>query len=546
MTQPTRHRRTASGLGEHVDAVIVGAGAAGSLWAQRLATAGKSVVVLESGPAWTLADLASSQLWARRLKWGGAPVLRGGAQPFGYNMSHGWGFGGSALHHYAGWPRLHPEDFQTRSLYGRAADWPIDYAHLRPWYDRVQHEVALSGDARAEVWRPSGAPYPQPPLRTFRQGDVIAAGFTKLGWRVAPAPLAILSQAMTGRMPCQYDGWCDAGCPIGALWNPLVAHIPQARAARAHFEAHATVTRVLLDRHGTATGVAWRSADGAEHPQRADPVVLAASTVQNVRLLLASPGPGHSLGVANSTGLVGAGFSCHTVASAYGIFDEPLDNFLGVSAGQLISQERYGKDSRGHEAPFGSYQWGIAPALKPNDLLGIANTRVDLYGHALVEFLERDGPRLGSLSALCETMSGPDRRIELGRETDRYGVPLARVLNTLDTDALGLYEHANREGRDVLTAAGARAAWNGVMAMAHSFGGTVMGSDPARSVCDDYGRTHDVPNLLVTGGSLFPTAGGGSPTFTIYALADRASAHVISHWSDYAGTSRRSHAATAV
>ena len=111
---------------------------------------------------------------------------------------------------------------------------------------------------------------------------------------------------------------------------------------------------------------------------------------------------------------------------------------------------------------------------------------------------------------------------------------LARVVNSLDADALGLFSHANQEGCDILRAAGARTAWNGVMAMTHAFGGTVMGHDPTTSVCDTYGRSHDIPNLLVSGGSLFPTAGGGSPTFTIYALAERATHHVLGHWSDYA------------
>jgi choline dehydrogenase-like flavoprotein len=77
---------------------IMGAGAAGTLLAARLAAAGKSVVVLDAGPPWTMADLVSSQIWARRLKWGGAPVMQAeGGDRVGHNMGVGWGFGGSAL-----------------------------------------------------------------------------------------------------------------------------------------------------------------------------------------------------------------------------------------------------------------------------------------------------------------------------------------------------------------------------------------------------------------------------------------------------------------
>ena len=45
---------------EKVDAVIVGAGASGSVFAAVLTKAGKKVVILEQGPDWQLADLVSS------------------------------------------------------------------------------------------------------------------------------------------------------------------------------------------------------------------------------------------------------------------------------------------------------------------------------------------------------------------------------------------------------------------------------------------------------------------------------------------------------
>ncbi len=40
----------------------------------------------------------------------------------------------------------------------------------------------------------------------------------------------------------------------------------------------------------------------------------------------------------------------------------------------------------------------------------------------------------------------------------------------------------------------------------HLLGTARMGTDPATSVCDPWGRTHDVPNLFVVDGSLFVTA----------------------------------------
>ena len=64
--------------------------------------------------------------------------------------------------------------------------------------------------------------------QTFGHSDVWVKGFDALGMAMVPAPLAINSVEFKGRPACIYDGWCNAGCPTGALANPLVTYLAEA------------------------------------------------------------------------------------------------------------------------------------------------------------------------------------------------------------------------------------------------------------------------------------------------------------------------------
>ena len=66
-----------------------------------------------------------------------------------------------------------------------------------------------------------------------------------------------------------------------------------------------------------------------------------------------------------------------------------------------------------------------------------------------------------------------------------------------------------------------------VKGSAHLHGTCRMGDDPERSVVNRWCRSHDVDNLWVVDGSVFPTSGGYNPTLTILANAYRVADHFV-------------------
>ena len=515
---------------EAVDVVVVGSGAAGSVYAAVLAEAGKSVLVLEKGPARKMSDLYSSQIWARRLKWASPQVIEAGPDSTWFNFNAGHGYGGAAIHHYAVWPRLHAEDFREKTQFGRAHDWPFEYDALRPYYDQVQRDVGMSGDAAKEVWRPPGDPYPLPPVLVTHHGQVLARGFEKLNMRTAPIPMAVLSQPYQGRPACLWDGWCDAGCPIGALANPLAVYLPRAIKAGAKLQADAQVTRILTDGPGKkVTGVEYCTKSGERKVQHASAVVLCAFTVENSRILLNSANTAHPEGLANRSGTVGRYLMVHPAVSISGLFPDDMQNYLGATGGQLLCQDPYGKTSD-PDGAFGSRPWEIALALKPNYLLGIAMTNPGIFGPALHEFMQQGARHMGSMVGVCEDQPMPENRIELATQKDRFGTPLARTVYKISDDGRKLWKTAAEQGVRIFKAAGAKEAWHGPPAGQHIMGGTILGADATKSVLNSQCQSHDVANLFVGGPGVFPTSSSVNSTFTAHALAMKGARFLAENW----------------
>src|SRR5215475_2628666 len=332
---------------KETDVVIIGLGAAGGVAALPLAQAGIDVVGLEAGTWLTRKDFAPDELrnnfrgWPQGIQKANQeiPTSRPNAasptapRPAIHPMMNA--VGGTSLHYWAQSWRLNPWDFkvvsETKRRYGAARipkgstveDWPFGLEELEPYYDKVEYEVGVSGqagningtiDKRGNIFEgPRRREYPMPALRGTEYTDRMAAVARKLGWHAFPGPAAINSQAYDERPACAYHGYCNrGGCHVNAKNSTAVSTIPKAIATgRLKVVTQAVVTSVNVDeRSGRVRGVTYRKG-GEEYVQPADVVLLAGYTYENVRLLLLSKSKPFPNGLANNGGQVGRHYITH-------------------------------------------------------------------------------------------------------------------------------------------------------------------------------------------------------------------------------------------
>ena len=505
---------------DEVDVCIVGAGAAGGVLAQRLATAGLRVVVVEAGPFWEPAsDFASDELTMRRLGWQETRLV-GGADPLqlGHNTC-GRGVGGGTTHFTGVFLRFHASDFRTHSLDGVGLDWPLAYPDLDFHYRQIEHEIAVAGPLRFP-WGEYHGPYPQPARAAVSpNAQVFERGCAALGITSCQPPLAILSAPHAGRPPCINRGFCNQGCTPNSKFSTLIQHIPQAIAAGAEVLSDCMVTQVEVGRDGAVTGVVFRH-DGREHRQRARVVILASFVVETPRLLLQCTGPGYEDGLANGSGMVGRCVMVHSAHDVYAAMDEEVRLYKGTPV-LATTQDFYETDpARGFARGYTLHAHGARPV----ELAG-ALCRAGLWGNSLRLALSEYN-HLARITMVGEVLPDEDNRVRLADERDAHGMRRALVEFSFGDNDRRLIEHAMGRARAILEAAGGTPR-HVVPDTAHLLGGCRMGEHPATSVVDRDCRCHDVPNLYICSGAVFPTASGGNPTETIMAIASRTAARLL-------------------
>jgi choline dehydrogenase-like flavoprotein len=507
---------------EQVDYLIIGVGAAGGVLLQRLARAGFRVLGLEAGPFWdTERDWVSDEAGSHQLYWEDLRIT-GGDNPLALGSNNcGKGVGGSTVHWAAFTPRLHPSDFRVYSEDAVAVDWPITYQELKPYYELMELELPVSGPPYFPWGDPHGYAFGPHPMGGI--GNVLIRGCTKLGIRVsAGGPVGILQGSRVDRPHCIYRGFCIQGCKVGAKASTLITHVPDAIGHGAEIRPHCMASRINLSNNRRVSGVTYLDRDGREHFQKAKAVVLSGYSIETPRLLLNSACPGFDNGLANSSDTVGRYLMAQAGNLVLGYFDDLIRMYKAPPA-HALTEEFYETDpKRGFARGFAIQTVGPLPIAFAKQMMSARGA----WGWGLRRIM-MDYNHWAALGLLGELLPHADNRVELADETDQFGIPVAKVTFGLHDNDKKLIEFGKNKVIEVMKAAGAEEVVQEAR-YAHLVGAARMGDDPATSVVDRYGRSHDIANLFICDGSIMPTQGSANPGLTIQALAARAADYLIS------------------
>jgi choline dehydrogenase-like flavoprotein len=515
------------------DVLIVGAGPSGAVTALRLAQEGFRVTVLEQGdwPDYSKANVEDPgfALTADR-DWGWDPNARNAPADYPIDESESditalmWnGVGGGSIVYAAQWQRNLPSDFRVKTLDGVGDDWPFTYEDIEPYYVRVERDFGVSGLAGDTAFPPGEGP-PLPPVPLGPMGRKVAKAHNDLGWHWWPAPLAIATRKYGALNPCVQRATCLHVCGDGAKGTVDRTHWPQAIEAGVELITQARVARLTKRPDGLVAGAQYLDAGGNEHEVRAGVTVLCANGIGTPRLLLLSD-------LANSSGLVGKRLMMHPFGTVAGLFDEDLDSTQGPWGQHLHSLEFYETDAdRGFVR---GAKWGLQPTGGPLSMTtdypwGRENA---IWGPGFHDNVRRRLGHSAMWGIIAEDLPEEHNAVVLDPEkTDRQGVPAAKIVYSMSENSRRMMRFHEEKARESLIAAGAYATTVAPFIRQtgwHLLGTAMMGDDPATSVVDGYGRSHDVPNLFVFDGSTWPTSSGMNPTATIMAMALRSAEHLI-------------------
>ncbi|MBI1354231.1 MAG: GMC family oxidoreductase [Acidobacteria bacterium] len=543
---------------EVYDAVIVGSGATGGWAAKQLAEAGLKVAVLEAGSR-TTPDQFGEHVPPYEMKYrdtspGGVaspeiarlrPIqaTQGACSETNWrwyvndienpyttpdDMPFRWirvrAVGGRSLAWGRQSYRLSDLDFKAATHDGYGVDWPIDYAEMAPYYSQVERFIGVSGQAEGLAHFPDSDFLP-PMAYTCGDQRLKARVEKRFGRLVTIGRTAILTKEHNGRAACHYCGPCNRGCITYSYYSsPFTTLRAAEETGRLTLIPDAVASHITLDKaSGRANGVAYLERFSRTAREiRAKRVVLCASTLESVRLLLTSA-PG---GLGNGSGVLGRYIMDHMYGGQVsGVFDDmPAKPWHGAPRrpnGLFIPRFRNVDKPHTNGLIRGySYQGASVPRFAMH---------ASGFGKRFKQAVHDEADWSVGVHGFVECLPDYDNYCELDpSRVDAWGIPALRIHMKWRDNEKALFQDALGQGAEMLEAAGAKKIRQADLADArlpgfgiHEVGGARMGDNPKTSVADRWGRLHEVPNVWLMDGAVYPSMGTVNPTLTMMANAVR-------------------------
>lgn len=426
-------------------------------------------------------------------------------------------------------------DFDANRRDGFGTDWPIRYADIAPWYDKVETFIGVSGASEGLAQLPDGKFQPAMKLNVVEQAmrERIVKQYPDRLITIGRTANLTVAKGEEGRGACQNRNICARGCSYGAYFSTQSSTLPAAqKTGRLTVVTDAIVEK--LDYDATTrrvTGVRWIDRNtGARSTASARVVFLNAGAFNSVHLLLNSASVSMPHGLANSSGVLGTHIMDHanTIASLAIVPGfETRTSFgnrpTGIIMPRFRNLDRLDGDgfTRGY-----SFQGG---ALQGTWTRG---KRQPGIGKVFKDELHSIGPWTMVLVTFAESMPRASNRLTLDKKTDAHGIAQLNVAFSHGAQELAALADAKREAAAMMTSAGAQVIMgldqpnNGGTSI-HEMGGARMGNDPATSVLNRWSQSHDVPNLFVTDGAQMSSSACQNPSLTYMALTARACDHAV-------------------